>query len=48
MAASASSKFHQIPDTLWHRIERLLPSYKTSCQGGRPRLPMRRVVGGIV
>jgi transposase len=48
MTASASSKFHQIPDALWQRIERLLPSYKTSCKGGRPRLPMRRVVGGIL
>ena len=48
MAASASSKFHQIPDALWQRIEPLLPSYKPSCKGGRPRLPMRQVVGGIL
>lgn len=48
MAARASSQFHQIPDTLWLRIEPLLPSYKPSCQGGRPRLPMRQVVVGIL
>lgn len=48
MAASASSKFHQIPDALWERIEPVLPSYKVSCKGGRPRLAMRLVVAGIL
>ncbi len=48
MAASASSKFHQIPDALWERIEPVLPSYKVSCKGGRPRLAMRPVVAGIL
>lgn len=48
MGASGSSKFHQIPDALWERIEPLLPSYKPSCKGGRPRLAMRRVVAGIL
>jgi transposase len=48
MAASCASKFHQIPDALWERIEPLLPNYKRSCKGGRPRLEMRNVVTGIL
>jgi transposase len=48
MAGQSSSKFHQIPDTLWERIDLLLPIYKASPKGGRPRLPMRNVVGGIL
>jgi transposase len=42
-----SSKFHQIPDALWERIDLVLPIYKPSRKGGRPRLPMRNVVTGI-
>jgi transposase len=48
MAASCASKFHQIPNALWERIEPLLPNYKRSCKGGRPRLPLRNVVTGIL
>ena len=48
MAGQSSSKFHQIPDALWERIDLLLPVYKASPKGGRPRLPMRNVVGGIL
>lgn len=48
MAACSASKFHQIPDALWERIEPLLPNYKSSCKGGRPRLPLRNVVSGIL
>ena len=48
MAASYASKFHQIPDALWNRIEPLLPIYQRSCKGGRPRLSLRKVVTGIV
>ena len=47
MAASCSSKFDQIPDPLWERIEPLLPIYKRSCKGGRPRLPLQNIVVGI-
>ena len=47
MADQASSKFHQIPDALWERIDLVIPIYKASCKGGRPRLPMRNVVTGI-
>ncbi len=43
----AASKFHQIPDALWDRLEPLLPKYKVSPKGGKPRLPLRRVANGI-
>lgn len=48
MATSCASKFHQISDALWERIGPLLPNYKRSCKGGRPRLPLRNVVTGIL
>ena len=48
MAVGLASKFHEISDSLWERIELLLPIYKTSCKGGRPRLPLRQIVNGIL
>ena len=48
MADRPSPKFHQIPDALWQRIDLVLPIYDRSRKGGRPRLPMRNVVGGIL
>lgn len=48
MAVSCASKFHQIPDALWERMAPLLPKYKSSCNGGRPRLPLRNVAAGIL
>lgn len=48
MAVGDASRFHQIPDVLWERIEPLLPKYKPSPKGGRPRLPLRSVVTGIL
>jgi transposase len=48
MAVGSASKFHEISDSFWQRIELLLPIYKTSCKGGRPRLPLRQVVNGIL
>ena len=48
MSDKSASKFHQVPDDLWERIELLLPVYKPSPKGGRPRLPMRNVVNGIL
>ena len=48
MADGCASKFHQISDTFWERIKPLLPVYKQSCKGGRPRLPLRNIVTGIV
>jgi putative transposase len=47
MAGCCASKFHQIPHPLWERMELLLPKYKPSPQGGRPRLPIRNVANGI-
>lgn len=43
-----SLKFHEVPDALWERIEPLLPKYPVSPEGGRPRLPLRKVVTGIL
>jgi transposase len=48
MSVGCASKFHQISDALWERIAPLLPNYKRSCKGGRPRLPLRNVVTGIL
>ena len=48
MSDGSSLKFHEIPDALWERIDLFLPVYKPSPKGGRPRLPLRNVVGGIL
>lgn len=48
MSACSASKFHQVSDALWERIDLVLPIYKTSCKGGRPRLSLRNVVNGIL
>ena len=37
----------RMPDVLWERLESLLPKYRRSRQGGRPRLRMRNVADGI-
>ena len=47
MASLSTSKFHQIPDAVWERLEPLLPKYKRSPKGGKPRLPLRKVANGI-
>jgi transposase len=48
VADQSSSKFHQIPDALWERIDLVIPIYKSGGKGGRPRLPMRNVACGIL
>ena len=48
MTGDSASRFHQIPEALWERIDLVIPIYNRSCKGGRPRLPMRSVVGGIL
>lgn len=48
VADSGCSRFHEIPDALWERIDLLIPVYRANPKGGRPRLPMRKVVGGIL
>jgi transposase len=47
VAECLTSKFHQIPNALWERLEPLLPKYRPSPKGGKPRLPMRQVANGI-
>ena len=37
----------QMPDMFWREIEPLLPKYKTSQRGGRPRADLRKVMNGI-
>jgi transposase len=37
----------RIPDKLWARLEPLIPKYRSSKKGGRPRLDPRCVVDGI-
>ncbi len=47
MAIVSASKFHQIPEAVWERLEPLLPKYERSPKGGKPRLPLRQVANGI-
>lgn len=47
MGECCTSKFHQIPEALWARMLPLLPKYKASRHGGRPRLDLRKVASGI-
>jgi len=37
-----------LPDELWSRIEPLLPPYKPNSKGGRPRVPDRAALTGIL
>ncbi len=48
MFVESTSKFHEIPDALWERIDLVLPIYQASPRGGRPRLKMRKVVAGVL
>ena len=48
MSGSTTASSFEVPDALWRRIEPLLPKYPVSCGGGRPRLPLRKVVAGIL
>ena len=41
------SEAWRIPEELWQRVEPLLPRYRRSRKGGRPRLELRRVLDGI-
>ena len=38
----------QVPDELWERVEPLLPKYRRSRRGGRPRVDRRRILDGIL
>lgn len=37
----------RLPDVLWERMQALLPKYRKSRKGGRPRLPLRQIADGI-
>lgn len=38
----------RVPDELWERVEPLLPRYRRSRAGGRPRVESRAVLDGIL
>jgi transposase len=38
---------YRMPDEMWNRIEGLLPKFRKSKKGGRPRLEWRDVLDGI-
>ena len=40
-------RFAQMPEKMWQRFERLLPRYRRSRKGGRPRVNLRGVANGI-
>ena len=48
MVVNSALKFHDVSDALWERIDLVLPIYKKSKKGGRPRLSLRKVVCGIL
>jgi transposase len=41
------SEAWRLPDELWQKVEPLLPKYRRSRKGGRPRLPQRQIMDGI-
>jgi transposase len=41
-------KYRDVPDELWHAVEPLLPPERPKPRGGRPRIPDRHVLAGIV
>jgi transposase len=47
MSTRRVAKEFRIPDAMWERMEPLLPKRRKSRKGGRPPLPLRRVVEGV-
>jgi transposase len=41
-------KYRTVPDELWHAVAPLLPPERPKPRGGRPRIPDRQVLAGIV
>ena len=41
-------KYRTVPDELWRAVEPLLPPERPKPRGGRPRIPDRQVLAGIV
>ena len=44
---STDSGSWSLPDKLWILMEQVLPKYKASRKGGRPRVDLRKVANGI-
>jgi transposase len=42
------AKFAEVPDALWARIEPLIPPERAKPKGGRPPVPSRVVMAGIL
>lgn len=40
--------YKEIPDDLWKRIEKHLPLEKEKPKGGRPSVPSRQIMAGII
>lgn len=47
MAKKRSLCVWRLPDALWERMLAVLPKYRKSRKGGRPRLPLRQIADGI-
>ena len=47
MSCDWRGKFARVPESLWDRWEPLLPKYRPSRKGGRPRVSLRAVADGI-
>ncbi len=48
LAATPGMSKPLLPDELWNRIERLLPAEPPKHKGGRPRVPDRAALTGII
>ncbi len=46
--ASMDPKYRRVPDELWRVVEPLLPPERPKPKGGRPRVPDRVVLAGIL
>ena len=38
----------EIPDVLWEKLVKIIPQYKISSKGGRPRADLRKIMNGIL
>jgi putative transposase len=47
MDSKSSFDAYRMPDAMWENIQPLLPAYKTSSFGGRPRRDLRSVADAI-
>ena len=47
MDGNRSFDEYRMPDSMWERLEPLLPHYEASSAGGRPRKDLRRVADAI-